>query len=73
MGGWFAVVGYALYNIRKSKTPLGLYLIHTRVLAQTVALGGMLGVVGWRVIKHQKKKYADRHAAAEAESTDVTT
>lgn len=57
MTGWAGLVGYALYNIKNRKTSLSLYLIHTRVTAQVLAIGCMVSVVGYNIFKHEKKKY----------------
>ena len=58
MGGWTALVGYGLYNIKKRKTTLPLYLIHLRVSAQVFAIGCMVSVVGYRIFLHEKKKFS---------------
>jgi len=55
MTGWTGIVGYALYNVRNRKTPLGLYLIHTRVAAQVFAMGSMVSVVCYKIFQHSTK------------------
>ncbi|KAF6041553.1 HIGD1A [Bugula neritina] len=65
MTGWTGLVGYGLYNIRKRKTSLSLYLIHLRVTAQVFAIGCMVSVVGYRIFNHEKNRFFGKSADEE--------
>jgi len=55
VGGWFGIVGYALYNIkhRNKEQGLAMYLIKTRIAAQTVVIGGMTLGVAYSLFANQ--------------------
>jgi hypothetical protein len=50
MVGWCGVVAYGLYGIKKRKQPLGIHLIHTRVIAQACVVGMLSFGVGYQII-----------------------
>lgn len=56
MAGWTGLVGYGLYNIRKRKMPLSVYLIHLRVKAQVFAVGCMTLAVVYNIYSVTMKR-----------------
>lgn len=49
MAGWFGVVAYGLYGIKKRKQPLAMHLIHTRVIAQACVVSALSLGVGYKI------------------------
>jgi hypothetical protein len=64
MGGFFGVIGYAIYNYRNknSSTKTSLYVVQTRVVAQGFVIGLLTLGLGVNMYKKMAANYTSHQS-----------